>query len=65
MILNKSFDLAVILSINEISSESNFTSNTLVLSFLWFVIPSLVPMITPATCGLSRMNLVAIFAILH
>jgi len=49
----------------ERSSESNFTSNALKLSSMCSEIPSLAPIIVPVTAGLSRMNLVATFAMLQ
>ncbi len=51
--------------IAERSFESNITSNALKLSSMCSEIPSLAPIITPATAGLSRMNLAATFAMLQ
>jgi len=48
------FAFVVTEDIAERSSEFNFTSNALELSSMCSEIPSLAPIITPATAGLSR-----------
>jgi len=57
IISKRLFAFVVIENIAERSSESNFTSNALELSSICSEIPSLAPIITPATAGLSKMNL--------
>lgn len=54
IISNKLFDFVHTASIASQSNLSKLKLNTCMLLFLWSTIPSLTPIITPATAGLAR-----------
>src|SRR5574340_281568 len=65
IVSKRSLDLDVTEFIFSLSSLSSRNENTFRLSDILLEIPSLAPIITPATAGLSSMYLVATFAILE